>query len=121
MKSMVKRPGTKAKGRNHEAGLVAVKRPDLSHKTAIPVAQRRNLHKNLHKQRYYKQGLMTKTGKKLSGITVIKTRRGAGADARARWEGKETAASSRGWKSHRYYSDGGGHSFQRGTKAFSRA
>ena len=31
---------------------------------------------------------MTKTGKKLSGITVIKTRRGAGADARARWEGK---------------------------------
>ena len=87
---MVKRPGTKAKGRNHEAGLVAVKRPDLSHKTAIPVAQRRNLHKNLHKQRYYKQGLMTKTGKKLSGNTVNKTRRGAGADARARPEGRIT-------------------------------
>jgi len=31
---------------------------------------------------------MTKTGKTAVGNTVNKTRRGAGADARARWEGK---------------------------------
>lgn len=90
--------------------------PKLSHKSGIPVAQVRNCNKNCNKQRYYLQGLMIKTGKKLSGNTVNKTRRGAWADARARWEGKETAALTRsGRLGNRTgsYPDGRRHSFHR--------
>ena len=52
---------------------------------------------------------MNKTGKKLSGNTVNKTRRGAGADARASLEGKETAAFRRAGS----FPDGRQHSFYR--------
>lgn len=39
---------------------------------------------------------MTRTPEAGFGNTVYKTRRGAGAGARARWEGKKTAAFRRG-------------------------
>lgn len=67
--------------------------PKLSHKSGIPVAQVRNCNKNCNKQKHNNQGLTTKTLEKAVGNTVNKTRRGAGADARARPEGRETPSS----------------------------
>lgn len=52
---------------------------------------------------------MTRTPEAGFGNTVYKTRRGAGAGARARWEGKKTAAFRRGGS----FPDGRQHSFYR--------